>query len=250
MTKIKIVINPQFEHLREAVEMIAYKGVPTTAETIYNERNAVYRIECGDESLSIKAFRVPNAINKIVYTNIRKSKARRSYEAALRLNELGINSPTPIAYIEEKVGVQLHRSYYICRHIEATNMREVESDPDKVFILQSLAAEMVKIHRAEVCMLDFSPGNVLYTRNSDGTLTFNHIDINRIAFGVTSRKKLFTMFERMFTQDETLKILATEYARLTGMSATEATALAITAHQAFNARIARKNKFKQFVKKR
>jgi hypothetical protein len=191
---------------------------------------------------------VPNTINKYVYTNLRKSKARRSYEAALKLNELGINSPAPIAYIEEKVGVQLHHSYYICRHIEATNMRQVERDSDKDFILRSLAAEMVKIHRAKVCMLDFSPGNVLYTRGEDGALTFNHIDINRIKFGVTSRKKLFTMFERMFTQDDTLETLATEYARLTGMSANKATAMAISAHNAFDARIARKNKFKSAIK--
>jgi tRNA A-37 threonylcarbamoyl transferase component Bud32 len=249
MTKVKIVINPKFAHLTAAIRSIAYDSVPTTAETIYNERNAVYKLTVGEEVLSIKSFRVPNAVNKIVYTNLRKSKARRSYEAALKLNELGINSPTPIAYIEEKQGIKLHRSYYICRHIEATNMRLVETDKDKEFILKSLAAEIVKIHRAGVCLLDFSPGNVLYTRRDDGTLSFSHIDINRIAFGVTSRKKLFTMFERMFTQDDTLRLLAGEYAHLTGMSADEAATMAIAAHNAFNRRIAHKNRLKKLFKK-
>jgi hypothetical protein len=64
------------------------------------KRNTIKLFELEGYTINIKSFKVPNLINKIAYKYFRKSKARRSYEYAVRLLENGIGTPKPIAFFE------------------------------------------------------------------------------------------------------------------------------------------------------
>jgi hypothetical protein len=249
MSKIKIVINPKFKHLKPTIEAIAYNGIPEYAETIYSGRNSIHKLHENGELLSIKSFKVPNIINKFVYTNLRRSKARRSYETALRLLDLGINTPEPFAYIEEKIAGKLHHSYYICRHIEAHDMRYIENCTDKSVKLKALAAEILKVHRQGVRLLDFSPGNILYCHNNDGEIKFYHIDINRIKFGVKSQKELGKMFGSILVENDDIRTLAAEYAQLAGLPKKQTIEDALSVRAAFIKHFEHKQKFKKFIKR-
>ena len=55
------------------------------------DRNEIKLFKCEDGLiLNIKSFKVPNLINQVAYKHLRKSKARRSFEYAQKLQELGI----------------------------------------------------------------------------------------------------------------------------------------------------------------
>lgn len=220
----KVVCRVADEKYKAVVEE-ALKGVPRDAEIIYNgRRNKLYRINRGGEELCVKAFRRPNAVNALVYTNLREGKARRSYEFAKRLRQLGIGTPEPLGYAERKEGARLRESFYICRYIKASTVRDWEKRPDCERLLDALAREMVKIHRARVFHKDFSPGNMLFTVGPDGSYHFYMVDLNRMKFDVGDAKTLMRNFRSIHLDETETARLARHYAKAAGIDEESAVA--------------------------
>lgn len=201
----------------EMVREVASGALPADARIVYKGRNRVFAICRGGEWLCVKAFRKPSLLNSYVYTHLRESKAKRSFEFANRLLTMGICTPEPIAYAEVKRRGRLLESYYISRYVEAENMRQWEDKPDAEPLLRAFAAEMVKIHRCGVLHKDFSPGNVLYVGPADGSYRFMLIDLNRMEFGVNNRSKLMRNFRAINLEAEQTRRLARYYAEAAGL---------------------------------
>lgn len=195
--------------------------LPAGAEYIYKGRNRLYRVKAGDKSLIIKDFKRPNALNRHVYTTLRKSKARRSYENAVGMSELGFNTPAPVAWCEVKQGGALLWSFYICEELPgAAEMRHWENNPDCETLLPAFAREMLRLHRANVWIKDFSPGNILYKKHEGETYSFYHVDLNRLKFNEKNRKNLMRMFRAInLDRGETAR-LARLYAEAAGENPT------------------------------
>lgn len=207
--------HPEIECL---VKTLVADGVPDDARIIYRGRNRVYALKLADGSeVNIKAFKIPRVLNPYIYTVLRKSKARRSYENSLQLLSYGIRVPEPLAYIEIRNGLKLGRSYYISRQIEAQNMRDWDDKPDTEPLLRALAREIVKIQQAGVLHKDFSPGNVLYTGNQTDGYTFYYIDLNRMKFGVHDHARLMGMFRAISLDPDQTGRLARYYGEAAGI---------------------------------
>ncbi len=208
--------NDETPHLRQLLDTITQQGVPDDAEIIYHARNTIYKMCQGDELINVKAFHRPNFFNRIIYTTLRKSKARRSFENAMRLLTLGFETPQPIGYGEVHNGCLLCESYYVSCQIEAQEMRYWEKKPDCIPLLKALARDMARLHQAGVWHKDFSPGNILYTGTAVDGYQFYYIDLNRGKFGVKSHKRLMSMFRSInLNVDETAR-LAQYYAEAIG----------------------------------
>ncbi|MDE7152935.1 MAG: lipopolysaccharide kinase InaA family protein [Muribaculaceae bacterium] len=202
----------------EYVTLTATHGVPPAAVSIYKGRNEVFALqtESGQE-VNIKSFHKPRFPNSFIYTNFRQSKARRSYINARRLLSLGFHTPQPIAYVEEKQSGLLRRSYYFCRQVPFRNVRNWTTIPDYKQLIEELGAEMHRLMTKGVFHRDFSPGNILFERLDNGHFRFYYVDLNRMEFNVTSRKKLMRMFRAITLDHEELKPLAAAYARAAGL---------------------------------
>lgn len=174
---------------RLLAESVAASGIPSDATIIYASRNRVARVVRQSRSYIIKEFCVPNIVNRLAYTTVRRSKARRSMEHALRLIHMGFLSPRPIAWMERRHGPLLGLSYYICLEVQGHDVRFLSGNPDAPELLPALAAEIGRLHKAGVLHKDFTPGNVLYTRDGDD-FKFYYIDLNRMAFGIHDRRLL------------------------------------------------------------
>lgn len=246
--KYKLVVNPDYAWAASDIERWIKDGMPADAEVIFKERNTVYRVNCGGESMIVKSFRLPNSINKFVYTRLRKSKAYRSYYNSLQLIKLGFHSPTPIAYAEVKRNGMLAESYYISTEVEGDNVRYWESKPHLDELLGALAADLYQLHKAGVWHKDFSPGNVIYTRDSSGSYTFNYIDVNRMEFGVHDRKKLMSMFRAINENREYLAKFARYYALASGLPESVVIREAAEARAQYEAEQRRKKVFKKLFK--
>ncbi len=245
--KIKIVINPRHEGLRSLAEQIARGGEPRDARVIYDQRNRLYAV--GD--VVVKDFHRPSLVNSLVYTHLRKSKARRSYENAVELQRLGFGTPEPYAYIEVHRGVRLTRSYYLCARLgdEYRDMRYFDRQPNLPELLDALGSEMLRLHRAGVLVKDFSPGNVLYVRDAEGGYHFSHIDLNRMEIGVKSRRRLMENFRAMPCTAEEVDMLARAYAHATGE---DEAAVNREAHRQFDAfwrKVGRKRALKRLLRR-
>ncbi|GAL62962.1 hypothetical protein [Algibacter lectus] len=70
-------------------------------------RNIIKIINIDGVNLNIKAFKIPNLINRVAYNFFRKSKAQRSFEYANKLTKMGVGTPKPIAFFEYKTHLVL-----------------------------------------------------------------------------------------------------------------------------------------------
>src|SRR5690554_2325297 len=92
-------INPKYKEIEKHFSTIQ-KWFPEEGSTIYKIRNEIKVIELEGHRLCVKAFAPANPINRIVYAWLRKSKAKRSFLNAFKLQKLGIETPEPLAWLE------------------------------------------------------------------------------------------------------------------------------------------------------
>ena len=239
MGNIKIEINPAYENLRPEIERIIFetikgkdiaflsdkkaKFLPKGGAYIYEGRNHLFRIdvrntdENGATPVVVKDFKRPNLLNRYVYTTLRKSKARRSFENALKMEQLGFGTPSPVAYCEVKRKGALLWSFYVSVELEGVSeMRRWEEKPEVDTLLPAFAEEIWRLHQAGVWHKDFSPGNVLYRRMADGNYKFYHVDLNRMKFDVHDRRRQMRMFRAINLNAAEIERLARLYARVSG----------------------------------
>lgn len=249
----RIVIAPGYESLRPLFEQIARGGgVPAGATTLYEGRNRVYRLSAGNTVLCIKSFHTPMALNRAVYGLLRKCKARRSYDNALRLAAAGIATPAPVACIECRTAGMLGRSYYISLLAEGyAEARYIEQRPDYDALAHSLAQIIHRLRSHGMLFADFSPGNVLWRRRAGGDIDMMLVDVNRMSFGVTDARKLDRMFGSIVESEDACAAIGRRYGRIAGTDPDEAARAAVEARRRFLASFYRKRRLKKlFLRKK
>lgn len=212
---------PQYAPLQETFHRI--RSIFSTDEhSIHKARNELKIIEIEGIKTVVKSFKVPHLLNRIVYTYFRKSKAYKSYHNALRLKELNISTPEPIALIEFFESGLLADSYFISEHFDydftiRTPLLEPLEDREAIFT--AFAAYTYGLHQKGVWHLDYSPGNILIKRIESG-YQFSIVDINRMEFREISPLQGCENFNKLWASDEELEIMGREYARLNGFNVT------------------------------
>lgn len=215
---MKIVISPEYEHLRSFVE-----SIPSTFENsgdiIHQGRNILKEFSVDELSVIVKSFKPPHLINRIAYATVRKSKAFRSYSYALELLKREIQTPKPIAYLEE-YNHGLLRSFYISEKVwNVHEMREFWVDPeigDRYPILVAFGKFTADMHKKSVLHKDYSAGNILY-RIENGKIFFTLVDINRIRFDrFVTEEEGYKNMERLWLPDECFRVIARSYAECMG----------------------------------
>ncbi len=190
-----------------------------TIEGGEGKRNVIKIINLDGVDLNIKAFKVPNFINKIVYNFFRKSKAQRSFEYAKKLLELGVGTPAPIAYYEFKSILFFGRSFYISEQLDCDlTYRELTKDfniPDYDAILRAFTRFTYTLHEKEINFLDHSPGNTLIKKNND-SYDFFLVDLNRMQFGPMDFETRIKNFARLTIHKSMVEVMSDEYAKCSG----------------------------------
>lgn len=214
---MKLVISENFRSSeKEILELIKhFDGRGTLVGP--GKRNKIKLFELQGITVNIKAFKVPNAINQVVYRYFRKSKAERSYTYAHKLLEKGIGTPRPIAYLEERNPVTFVHSYYISEQLDyELTFRELvlKADyPHHECILRAFTRFTWKLHDKGIEFLDHSPGNTLIQLNN-GDYKFFLVDLNRMNFKKLSFEERMKNFSRLTPQKDMVRVMASEYATL------------------------------------
>ena len=220
---MNIVINPKFSRLRSFVENIP-ADFENNGELVYTARNQLKKFTVEGYDVIVKRFKKPHIINRIAYSFVRPSKAKRAYEFALKLLELGVDSPAPIAYIEETKGGLLDLGYFISIYEkDYSDIRKLMTgEQTDNILLRSLVFYIADFHNKGVLHYDMSPGNILY-REVDGHFDFTLIDINRMEFlPFISNEKRFKSFKRLSETEHVLTEVATLYAVASNLNEKEA----------------------------
>jgi hypothetical protein len=214
-----IAIHPDFQKYK--AELTSFIDSFDDAGILFVEgkRNKIKLFQCDDKVLSIKSFKVPNSINKIAYKFCRKSKARRSFEYANRLIELGIGTPQPIAFAENCSGFGLGRSFYACEHLDVDltfrELVEIPNYPDYDTILSQFVSFCFQLHENGVEFLDHSPGNTLIKKVAEGKYAFFLVDLNRMNFlSEMSFEKRMKNLSHLTPRKDMVAQMSLEYSKL------------------------------------
>jgi len=231
---MNIVIYPAFGYLKEFIYNIPSLFL-SEGNIIYEGRNVLKLFDVGEQKLVVKSFKPPHFINKFVYSFIRLSKAKRSYKYGLLLKKKGINTPKPVACIEDTKFGLLNHSYYISEHLNYDGMmRELNTGKleGREEFLRQFAQFTAFIHEQNVLHLDYSPGNILYKKTED-SYVFYLVDINRMSFRPVNMKQACKNLQKLCGNNEMIAFIATEYAKTRGFDVNECVRLTLFYHEKF-----------------
>lgn len=221
--KIKTKVNPDFSGLEDFM-----KSLPSVfenkGETIKDDRNEIKIIHQDELKLCVKSFKRVTVFNRFMYSWFRGTKAKRSYKIALHLEEVGINTPKPVGYVEVygKWNI-MEKAFYVSLY------QEHDFDISKVLdkgiarqesILSSFAEYMALIvHPAGAWHNDLSQSNVLINENKANDWTFSFIDLNRMEFKKRiSPAKGLSNLNKLTNEPIPLVLMAEQYALATNKS--------------------------------
>ena len=221
-----IKINPKYEHWRRFIESIP-DVFELEGKEIYNKRNLIKVLTAPDGTLvNVKRYHIPHGPNRLVYSwGIRKPKCQRAFDYPMILKNKGIETPEPIALIEERNSFYLlGYSYLITLQCDyGHTLYEVGNAKPGSYksLAKALAHFAAKIHESDVLHKDFTPGNVLWKQDDEG-FHFSLVDINRMSFGPVSVKQGLYNLRKFWGPKDFIRILATEYALLRNANVDEA----------------------------
>ena len=218
---MRVEINSEYKSIADFIHTIP-DIFDSEGQVIYEGRNVLRKYSIDGLSLVVKRFKKPHVINKVVYSYFRKSKACRSFEHAFQLIQLGIGTPTPVAYIENYSCGIISYSYYISLESSAQTLKTLYDVPfeEKKEILKAYAQFAADLHCKEVYHKDFTQGNVLFQENKD-KVTFSLVDINRMEFRPITQKAAYKNFWALWEQESSIIYIAKWYAYYRGFDETE-----------------------------
>lgn len=216
----KIVVNPTYQTTNAEIEKLITNFDHITDYVAKGDRNSIKKIQLENGKIAtIKSFKIPNIVNKVVYRFFRESKAQRSYDYAKKLIDLGFLTPYPIAYVEEVSPFQFGRSFYFSELVDADlTYREMVHDinwPNRTEILKQFTQFTYQLHEAGIEFLDHSPGNTLIKKVGANRYEFYLVDLNRMNFHESMDFDLrMKNFSRLTPHREMIEIMGKEYAKL------------------------------------
>ena len=213
--------SPEFFDIEAEVVQAVANFNSAGEKFVEGKRNTIRVFAVGPHKVNIKSFRVPNFLNSILYRFVRKSKARRSFEFAMRLRDAGIGTPTPIGYIEKHTSLGIGESYYASEHLAPDlTFRELVAQPnfpDHENILRQFTAFSFLLHEKGIEFLDHSPGNTLIKKAGKGNYDFFLVDLNRMKFDRSlSLEARMKNLSRLTPKMEMVAVMSNEYAKLSG----------------------------------
>lgn len=215
--KVDIQLNPGYNHLRSFIESIP-ENFDELGSAAHLGRNHIRIVEVDDKKLVIKYFKKITTINRLIYGNLRKSKAKRSYENSLKLLENGIGTPEPVGYIDIYNHSSLQKSFYICLFTDYKDIKELLLKPlsESEAGMRAFARLTSKMHHAGIYHGDYNLSNVLYKYDGEN-YDFCLIDNNRMKFRRFSPRLGVKNLKRMKLSVEQMAIIGSEYAKASSL---------------------------------
>ncbi len=234
------VVHPKYSNLAPKLRDILLDFEKQGEYIAQGDRNTIKRITLKANQLNIKSFKIPNVFQSFVYRHLRESKAKRSYEYALKLISFDIQTPFPIAYLE-RFSSGLKDSYYVSEHIDCDfDFRVLIHNPrfpNRDEILKQFARFSFKLHENNINFLDHSPGNTLIVDKGNNQYEFYLIDLNRLKFESLNFDQRMHNFRRLWLSKTMIKIMAEEYSELYGKTFEETHALMLKHSKNFQGKV-------------
>lgn len=241
------MLHTDYAHLAAFIDNLP-AVFDTEGELIYSMRNIVKRFVAPDGMpLIVKRYKLPNFIQRFAYTFYRPSKARRAYEYAIRLLNMGIDTPAPIAYIEQKRHFMFSYGFFVSKENNSPSCKALLNDEfnDKQLLATDFMKFVAHLHSLGVMHGDTNLSNFLYEKRGDN-YHFAVIDTNRSSFlqPPVSDEKCIGNLMRITHDIPLLRKLVGIYAEIRGWNPDETADKVVKSVHAFEQRTKFKHLFR------
>ena len=248
---MKRTVHKDYSHLDKFVSNLPAGLFAYTGLVMHDGRNCVKVLAEDGKKIVVKKFRKPNALNRVVYTFFRGSKAERAYNNALQLQKLGVGTPHPIGFVDVKAGGLLSSCYLATEYTDYEPIRNLIHGPERgnEVLFSCFVRFTVMLHEKGVRHDDYNVTNVLYKKREDGRYDFALIDVNRMKFGQMSMHDCISNIKRVCTNPEFTFQFAKKYAELRDWNVYRCVAGTSALRLMFERRRARKEYWKEWARK-
>jgi len=210
------------QHLEEDL-LQANRHFHSSQQTLHKERNELRMVTIAGEEMVIKSYKPASRLTRLMESRLHTSKAKSAYENAIKLQQLPINTPSPVAFVDSYDGPTLSHSYYIMlfepfdftmRAVLHHDIKEHEK------ILKAFTKFTFEMHQKEALHTDHTSENIIVLQGRDG-YRFSIVDIHRVEFHPVTPMEGIRSFASLGANDEDLAVIAKEYARLCGIDLKE-----------------------------
>lgn len=212
---MKYFIHKEYRELESWIHAIPFQKMEED-HVFCENRNRVVLTHYQGKAMVIKKYKRPLLFNRIVYSFIRKSKPERAYFNALRLQQMGIKTACPIAYIVEKKYGLYDIGWFVSEYVQAPTLKEVCADLplDKLEKLSyDFAIFSHDVFKKGVIDKDFNSSNIM-VREDSGNYQFALIDVNRIKWGESNLAEQMRTMERLDLKPMEMTVILSMYAQL------------------------------------
>lgn len=221
---MNIVLHPDYASLKEFVLSVPERFARGEGKVIHKGRNELRTLTYDGTRYVVKSYRIPNFINRFVYGVFRPSKAKRAYEHALLLQNIGVGTPQPVAYMNIRKGLLFDRSYLItlesdCPYIYQ-QLFEQHFDCEEA-VLRQVGRTTALLHEHGYAHKDYGRANILFKQETDGSIKLDIVDLNRMAIGPLDLKSGCKNLERLPAKPQMHRWIAEEYAKVRGYDVEE-----------------------------
>ena len=229
---MRTVVADHYQELSAFLASLPERMSRGEGEMIYEGRNQVARFRHDGLSLMVKRFKRVNVVQQLAYTFFCKTKAERAFRFANEFLQRSIDTPLPVAYMEERRYGLFSVGYFVSEEVQGTEisklLREVEHYPDD--LAEAVARQVLLMHSNGVLHGDLNLTNFLSTdpclRTDQPCSVFNGyhfvmIDTNRSHFcdGMPTDEQCIQNMVRLTHRRDLYEDLVRRYARLRGWDA-------------------------------
>lgn len=214
---LKTVVADDFKSHADFISALPDAFADGQGEIIYDQRNQIRRFTDRGQVFVVKRYKPVNALQRVVYTFFRKTKAARAYLFAQEFRRRGIDTPREVAYIETGSGRLFLTGYFVSLEAPGTELhlllREVKDFSHE--LADATARQILTMHSHGVLHGDLNLSNFLCTEH-DGQYHFTMIDINRSHFtdGMPDDETCLQNMVRTTHRRDLYEYLVRSYARL------------------------------------
>ena len=220
---MRIVVHPTYQQHADFIAQIPSLIQEGKGDIVYDKRNMVARMLDGGATFMVKRFKRVNIIQQIVYTFFRKTKAERAFLFAQTFLQRGIDTPRPVAFMEQKRLGLFTVGYFVSEEVPGTEthllLREVQHYPPQ--LAQAVAEQVCLMHSRGILHGDLNLSNFLCTEDSHGQYHFTMIDTNRSHFcdAMPTDDQCLKNLVRLTHRRDLYEDLVRRYAHLRGWDA-------------------------------
>lgn len=178
---MNITVNPEYIRMKPFVESLP-ASFDHSGELVYDKRNKVRVFDVDGEKVVVKRYKVPLFYQRIDYSYFRPSKAKRAYLFALTLETLDIQTPSPIAYIEDTNEGVFRQGYFVSAYTSHPSLKDHRDELlENPVLFDAYVGFLIEMHNKGFMHGDQNLSNILFWKESDSYF-FEVIDINRSHF--------------------------------------------------------------------